>query len=242
MLSHRLLLALSLGVSLVAASATSGRAETIAPNTTATLEPTLNENGWANEDVQVNLSAVDDEGGSGVASITYSSTGAQTIGSTTVNSNQASFNVTAEGTTVVHFFATDQDGNVETEETVTVRVDQTDPTITASVKPRRLWPPNQREVTVTVTGQISDALSGVDFTSGEFTLIDEYGNLNNTGPITINGDGTYSFTVDLVAFRKKRDRNGRTYTIKVSANDEAGNTATQTVEVVVPHNRRRRGR
>jgi hypothetical protein len=127
MVSRRLLLALSVGASLVAAAATTTRAglpEAVPPETIATLEPSLNANGWANEDVEVTLLATDNDGGSGVDDISYFSVGAQTIASTTVNGDQTSFVISAEGITVVHFFATDLAGNVETEQTVTVRIDK----------------------------------------------------------------------------------------------------------------------
>ena len=245
MFSRRLLLALTVGASLLAAAATTSRAglqETIAPETTATLDPSLNANGWANENVEVTLLALDNQGGSGVESVTYFAAGAQTIASTTINDDQTTFTINQEGTTVVHFFATDVAGNVETEQTVTVRIDKTEPTVTVRADPKKLWPPNKRTVTVTVTGQISDELSGVDFSSGGYVLIDEYGDANTEGDITINENGTYRFTVDVVASRKGRDKNGRTYTIKVSALDEAGNSTTTTTTVVVPHDKRKKNR
>lgn len=245
MLSRRLLLALSLGASLVMAAATTsyaGDVDTTAPETTATLNPELNENGWANEDVQVTLLAEDNEGGSGVDSITYSATGAQDIAENTVSGDETSFTITAEGVTVITYFATDNAGNDEAAETVTVRIDKTDPVITASPNPKKIWPPDKRIVTVTISGTITDALSGVDLTSGRFKLIDEYGAENEEGTFTINADGSFSFTADVIAKRKGRDRNGRTYAFEITAEDEAGNVAIKTVKVLVPHDRRRRNR
>ena len=52
--------------------------------------------------------------------------------------------------------------------------------------------------------------------------------------VTAN-DGTYSFTVMLEASRLGQDLNGRQYQIVVSAQDKAGNPATASTIVTVPH-------
>ena len=75
------------------------------------------------------LSATDGENGSGVASLTYSSSGAQVLPATTVNGSTATVNVTAEGTTTVTFSARDNYGNVEQSKTVTVKLDKTAPVV-----------------------------------------------------------------------------------------------------------------
>src|SRR5207253_11188601 len=85
--------------------------DTTPPTSSATPSPPPNVNGWNNTSVTVPLAATDNPGGSGVQSITYTLTGAQT-GSAEVPGNTASFTISAEGTTTVTFYATDNAGNV----------------------------------------------------------------------------------------------------------------------------------
>jgi len=91
-------------------------------------------------------------------------------------------------------------------------------------------------VSVTVSGTITDALSGVDASTAAFHVIDEYGSVQPSGPVTLNAGGHYSFKVLLQASRLDTDLNGRRYTIKVSANDLAGNLGSASTAVTVPHN------
>jgi hypothetical protein len=245
MFSPRLLLGFALGTSLITFAATTTRAggpETTAPVTSAALDPALNANGWANDNVTVNLLAEDGETGSGVDHLTYFTTGAQTTASTTLDGDNASFIVSEEGTTVVHFFATDVAGNIETEQTVMVNIDKTDPVVTVEVNPKLIFPPTKQKVTVNVKGNVSDELSGIDVSSGSYQVVDEYGKADSEGEFTINENGNFAFTVDVIGSRKGRDRNGRTYSIKVTAMDEAGNSTTTTVVVRVLHDLRRPNR
>jgi hypothetical protein len=124
------------------------------PVTTATLAPALNAAGWVNTNVTVTLSAVDNPGGSGVASISYSATGAQTIPATTYS---APFVLSTEGTTTLHFGAVDIAGNVETTKTQAVGIDRTNPTgsITAPATGSII------SGVTTIRSNSADALSGV---------------------------------------------------------------------------------
>src|SRR5262249_53380936 len=99
--------------------------------------------------------------------------------------------------------------------------DTTAPTITATANKTQLWPPTGLAVPVVVTGKITDNAggSGIDPTTVSYTVVDEYGQNQPAGAITLALDGSYSFTVDLVADRNGSDRDGRTYTITVSAKD-----------------------
>lgn len=99
------------------------------PITTATSTPAPNGNGWNNGNVTVALNATVAPGAS-VASITYALSGAQS-GGATVGGGSAPVVISAEGTTVVTFHATDSLGNVEADQSITVRIDKTPPVITA---------------------------------------------------------------------------------------------------------------
>ena len=116
-------------------------------------------------------------------------------------------------------------------------LDTTPPTITiTSVTPDILWPPNGKLVPVTIAGIITDAGSGVHTSTAAYVVIDEYGLIQPSGSVTVNADGSYAFTTQLQASRKGSDKDGRQYTITVSAQDEAGNMGSATTQVIVPHN------
>jgi hypothetical protein len=110
-------------------------ADTVAPTATAALAPLPNEAGWNNTAMTVAVTTVDNPGGSGVAQITYSISGAQEVPLTTVAGGVASIPVTVEGLSVITYFATDNAGNVESPKTLTGRLDLTAPLLTP--------PPNQ---------------------------------------------------------------------------------------------------
>ncbi|MGH9143611.1 MAG: FG-GAP repeat domain-containing protein [Vicinamibacterales bacterium] len=116
--------------------------------------------------------------------------------------------------------------------------DQTPPAITVSTAPRTLWPPNGKTVPVTVSGSITDAGCTVDPGTVAYTVHDEYGPVQTTGPLEVRADGSYSFTVLLQASRQGGDRDGRQYTITVRAANDAGIGASQKAIVTVPHDQR----
>jgi hypothetical protein len=78
-------------------------------------------------------------------------------------------------------------------------------------------------------------LSGVDPGSGNFAVVDEYGVAQPSGSFTIQDNGSFSFVFQLEAWRDGKDLDGRHYSISVTAADTAGNTATKTVGILVPH-------
>lgn len=103
---------------------------------------------------------------SGIRSLTYRANGAQTIPATTSSSTFAQPRVTAEGTTVIYYFATDNAGNVETEKSLTIRIDKTAPTITLAAAPTA-W----SKTDVTINGTASDANSALaNAADANFTL------------------------------------------------------------------------
>ncbi|HEY2678701.1 MAG TPA: hypothetical protein VGI65_17140 [Steroidobacteraceae bacterium] len=104
--------------------------------------------------------------------------------------------------------------------------------------PSELWPPNGKMVDVTVFGTITDVGSGVKEDSGHFTVIDPNANILRSGTVRLGPHGTYVFTIALEASRRGTDRDGRTYTITVSAKDDDGNQSYSSTAVVVPHDRR----
>jgi YVTN family beta-propeller protein len=104
--------------------------------------------------------------------------------------------------------------------------DTTPPTVTVSASPNVLWPPNNKMVDVKIDGSATDDQSGI--ASVVITVTDEYGVYN----MTVLGFGS---TIRLEALRKGTDKDGRVYTITAVATDNAGNQATATTTVIVPH-------
>ena len=117
--------------------------------------------------------------------------------------------------------------------------DTTPPVITLSATPRILWPPNGRLAPVTLSGTITDTGSGVNASTAEYAVQDEYGEVQPFGKITLNAAGNYSFTILLRAGRRGNDLNGRQYTIRVSAKDNAGNRGVRWTRVTLPHDQSR---
>lgn len=51
--------------------------------------------------------------------------------------------------------------------------------------PNTLWPPNGKSVPVTVSGVINDTSSGVNASTAAYSVTDEYGEIQPSGPITL---------------------------------------------------------
>jgi len=114
-------------------------------------------------------------------------------------------------------------------------VDTTPPVIAANANPAVLWPPQGQMVQVTVSGTMTDDLSGVNRGTATFDVHDQYGAIQASGPVTVDANGNFSFPVALQAQRNGADLHGRVYTIKLAVQDLAGNIGTTSVNVVVPH-------
>jgi hypothetical protein len=156
------------------------------PVTTSTLMSPPNETGWNNSDVTATFDSIDNDGGSGVTEITYSSTGAQTVAQTTVSGSTASLAITAEGETTVTYFARDNAGNTEAAQTLIVKIDKTAPVITSQAiaggnpYTAGTWT-NQN---VVVSFDCTDVLSGVASVTQPITLSSEGENQTAIGVCT----------------------------------------------------------
>jgi len=129
------------------------------PHTSAGLSQWPNGAGWNDTPADVILVAVDPSSGvasSGIRHITSTETGAQTASDLWFGAT-AVLPITMEGTTVVSFHATDNDGNVEDPGgTITVNVDRTPPDITFSGTLKYTV-----EQTVTIKCSATDTISGI---------------------------------------------------------------------------------
>ena len=214
------------------------------PTTTASLNPVPNGAGWNDADVTVTLTATD-ASGSGVASITYSASGAQTIGSTTVTGSSTSFDITTEGTTTISFHATDNVGNVESpDKTQVVKLDETDPAVA------RVAVADSTTNTAGffrqgggyyVYGQVTDGGSGVASVSGDVDALTSGATsvamTATGGPWTIGGE-SYNYRSAVQTANGSAPESGNPYSFGVATTDNAGNTsslgATATVDNTQP--------
>ncbi|MBL7068286.1 MAG: right-handed parallel beta-helix repeat-containing protein [Candidatus Omnitrophica bacterium] len=106
--------------------------DTIAPVTMAWTTPPANGAGWNNTDVNVNLSAVDDAGGSGVMELYYKLSGAS-MAEELVFGQTAQVILSAEGATTFTYLAVDNAANAETPKSLEVKIDKTPPAISLSL-------------------------------------------------------------------------------------------------------------
>ncbi|HET6383807.1 MAG TPA: chitobiase/beta-hexosaminidase C-terminal domain-containing protein [Armatimonadota bacterium] len=210
------------------------QSDTSAPTTTASLDPGTpdGKNGWYTTPVTVTLTATDPDGADDVAATHY------TLDGGTSASYSGPITVSGDAVHNLSFWSVDQAGNTETAHGLTIKIDSAPPVVTASATPTILWPPNGQLVNVTVSGTITDNLSGVNPSSGAFSAVDSYGEPQPGGTFAIASDGSYSFTVPLEASRLGEDKNGRAYTVVVQASDEAGVTGAGSVVISVPHDQR----
>jgi hypothetical protein len=195
------------------------------PITTATPVPSPNANGWNNTNVTVNLNATDQPGGSGVKQIQIELSGAQSTELQTIAGDAASVTISAEGITLLRYFATDNAGNQESEKTVTVQIDKTPPVVSGLPAPGcTIWPPNHKLVQVaTVTA--SDSLSGL--LPGSFTITGPSNQPANGRIVTAGGPNQFN-----IQLRADKDA---IYTLVTTAKDLAGNISRQQTTCSVPH-------
>lgn len=148
--------------------------DTVPPVTSIALEGQSGIEGWYRSDVQVTLTAVDNQDGSGVNKTEYSFDGTNWL------PYSAPFAVSAEGTTVLYYRSTDNEGNVEEKKEQAIKIDKTPPLISgsATTQPNASGWYNQ-DVAVHFTA--SDALSGIDTVASDTVISTEGVNQSTAG-------------------------------------------------------------
>jgi hypothetical protein len=189
-----------------------------APVTVAAATPFPNAAGWNSNNVTVMLNSTDNAGGSGVQSISYSLSGAQT-GSAVVAGNSAAISIASEGTTAVSYAAVDAAANAEAAKSLTIRIDKTAPVISGMPVPGCNLAPPKHQLVQVANVTASDALSGLAF----LNVTASSNPPAAPGDIVISGG-----TVQLRAVR------GVVYTVVATASDIAGNTTSATATCSVP--------
>lgn len=102
--------------------------------------------------------------------------------------------------------------------------------------PRVLWPPTGRLLPVLLVGWASGGSGGL--ARAEFEVVDEYNEWEPAIPpvkLDRKGRSEWLRIVLLRASRRGSDRDGRLYTIYAHVYDRAGNSASDSAAVVVPH-------
>jgi hypothetical protein len=112
--------------------------------------------------------------------------------------------------------------NGEPAKTVSVKVDTNKPDVTATATPNSVLQSSD-PVTVTISGHVTDTISSFQPGSASFVVVDEYGVTQPAGPIVLQANGNYLFTLTLPATKNSGDRS-HAYTITVTGSDQAGNT------------------
>jgi outer membrane protein assembly factor BamB len=185
------------------------------PVTSSAVSGILGTNGWYRSAVQVSLTATDNL--NAVVGSFYRIDGGvvQTYG--------GPFGLSTPGLHIIEYWSVDH-VHIEATRTLVVRIDTDAPLVTATANPSTA-PKGPKPVNVTISGSVTDAVSAV---SSSFNVIDEYGTTQPSGPITLQANGNYSFTLALPANRPGNDRDGHLYTIVVQGVDQAGNSTTAT--------------
>jgi hypothetical protein len=197
------------------------------PTTTASLAGTTGLNGWYLSAVEVTLSAVD-AGGSGVAGTEYRANG----GVWTLYTGP--FQIATDGVNELSFRSRDYVGNIEADQSLTIKIDTAAPTLACAVTPDRLWPPNHKLGAIAASVTVTDLGSG----AAGFQLLSALSNQPDDG----TGDGDtpndiqgWALGTDDVAGQLRAERAGtgatRLYTLTYEGQDSAGNTATCSPQV-----------
>jgi hypothetical protein len=203
--------------------------DTVKPVSALVSSPTANVAGWHDSDVTVRVAASDGhlQTASGLQRLHVKMSGAQT-GSWDFPGEIDGYNVqelvvSAEGTTTITYFSEDNKGNTEPERSELVRIDKTAPVLAGLPRDCELWPPNQKLVHVADVSA-SDAGSGV----ADLTLSGWSDDIDDDGDIIVDGG-----SVDLRAEHAARGGR-RTYTIRATATDYAGNVRSGSGTCEVP--------
>jgi hypothetical protein len=198
--------------------------DTIAPTAVASVSPTPNAAGWNNTaSVMVNITAQDNAGGSGIASITYAMDSSLPV---TVGSATTAVSVTGEGNHSVSFFATDNAGNTSATQSQILKIDSVAPSAPSMSVPAYVNSSNVAAVPVSGTAEAGGTV--------RLTVTDNRGGSNAiTVSTTASGTGAWSLSPNLTTL------NQSLVTYKATVTDAAGNTgttatATATKDTIAP--------
>jgi hypothetical protein len=115
------------------------------------------------------------------------------------------------------------------------KVDVTPPTLSITLSPVTLWPPNNKQTPVTATITVKD-----DYDPEPEIKLESITSSETLAADDIQGAqfGTDDRSFSLAAKRAGTNLAGRIYTVTYSATDGSGNKATASATVTVPHDQR----
>ena len=170
-------------------------------------------------------------------------------GPTTNETSDVTF---ALGTHTVTLLADDDNGGTDTDTVLITVEDTTLPEIqSVTADPDMLWPPNHKMKLVTVEAVVTDiADPDPTWRITDVSVEDLYRDVGAGVGAAVQGkkppkprDFDWAIVGDhQVYLRAERlgKSDGRIYTITIEASDASGNTSTATVEVLVPHDKRKK--
>ena len=112
------------------------------------------------------------------------------------------------------------------------KLDVTPPTLTVTLSPNTLWPPNDKLVSITAAITVKDDYDPEPEIKLESITASE---MLATGDIQDAQLGTDDRSFSLAAKRAGTNMAGRVYTVTYSATDASGNKTTASATVTVPH-------
>lgn len=205
-----------------------------------------NDNGWHMQDVEVFLDAIDLE--SGVSFIHYRVNGGDWL-----NVADASFVLTigTEGTTVIEAIAEDFTGKRSEPVELVINLDKTEPELSCSSAPDRLWPPNNKMVEILNTVVFTDSGSGQgddvllfslstdkepEAGASEKSAKKQSEKSSKRASLVAEWDlESFDVAGQLRAEKSEFKKADRLYTMTYIGEDLAGNTASCMATVLVPH-------
>jgi hypothetical protein len=161
------------------------------------------------------------------------------------------------GATLVTLTVSDGNGGFDTDDVLVVVSDTTAPVLACTTDLATLWPPNHRMQPVRISLGVTDACTDAE----DFTVVcqvssneadDAMGDGKSTGdvngsdgntapvPVTLAYDEESGLFTGVVLLRAERNggKNGRIYSIVCDVTDPAGNAASASCVVLVPHDQR----
>lgn len=129
-------------------------------------------------------------------------------------------------------------------EIIVTIIDNTKPTLAPVINNGILWPPNHNMVDINITANAEDD-SGLPVTLSAIVSSNELqeglgdGDMapDWTEPVIDNDTGTISLQLRA---ERSGSENGRVYTVAVTATDSSNNSSTANVEVIVPHDKKKK--